>query len=785
MLSAPSFPWILPPPSIIVEVERRKRNWVGHNVAYAEKGGCKMLKRTGWGVVVLTMILLILGYGAGAYADEGIREKSGYGIPIEEGYTRVVVRYSKGVAPEHAISLNSMLEMQVIERIEALNAVVVRVPQERVEKTLSSLRADPNVLYAEVDGIVQATFTPNDPEFSLHQYAPQIIQADKAWDITRGSPEVLVAVVDTGVDYTHPELDGKVVLGYDFVNDDSDPMDDNGHGTHVAGIIAATTNNGVGIASVGYETRVMAVKVLSASGGGFYSAVARGITYAADNGARIVNLSLRGTVDSSILQDAINYAWNKGILVVAAAGNDGDDVPVYPAAYPHVMAVAATDWNDNRWSLSNFGEFIDVAAPGIGIYSTDWDGGVGPYASRSGTSMAAPHVAAVAALALAVNPTLTNAELETLLKASVDDLGDPGWDPYYGAGRINAYKAVQAAGGSGATTGLVNGYVWMDKDGNGLHDDGETGMAGVTVELYREDGTRVASTATDAAGTYTFESVEPGTYYVQVTPPVGYVFTLADRGDEARDSDVSRATGQTATFTLTSGETLSNIDAGLIPTGKIGGLVWVDPNANSVPDAGETNVLADVAVHVTGTTILGETVDLTLYSGPDGRYEANSLLPGTYQVEVSDQVSGYVVTSPNPQEVILTADELNATDVNFGFIAPTLTNLIAFTITPSAHAVAMRWEVSLNGGTVPTFHVWRSENNERWVRLTQNVLFPVEDDGRTATYRYTDTTVQPGHTYAYRLEMTSGEVFGPWSTRTPEIQTKQVVRGAFLPLLTH
>ncbi len=744
-----------------------------------------MLRRVGWITTLLLVVVMVLWLGGGVYADNRFPDgKTEVGIE-ESGYARIVVRYRDNVGTRSLRSLNETFLGKVVDEIAPLNAVVLQVPADRVDAVLSALRSDPRVLYAERDGIAQVAFTPNDPEYKIHQYGPQIIQADKAWDITKGDPNVLVAVVDTGVDYTHPELKDKVVLGYDFANNDPDPADDNGHGTHVAGIIAAATNNGIGVASVGFNTRVLAVKVLSANGSGYYSTVAKGITYAADNGARIINLSLRGTVSSAILQDAVNYAWNKGVLVVAAAGNDGSDAPSYPAAYPHVLAVAATDWNDAHWSLSNYGDYIDVAAPGVGIVSTDWAGGVGPYASRSGTSMAAPHVAAVAALALAVNPDLTNADLETIITSTADDKGDPGWDPYYGAGRVNAYKAVMAAQemGRNVANGTIGDLVWVDANGNGIQDADERGLANVIVELYKADGTLVTSTTTDQNGHYAFSNLPAGDYYLRVVSPSGYVFTLSDQGtDDTVDSDVDRATGKTVIISLAAGQTDNSWDAGLIPTVRLGGITWIDFNANAIKDPDEIEVVAGVPVHVTGTDVTGATVDATVNTDANGRYEITGLLPGTYQVEVPAHFGGYIVTTPNPQSLSLTALSQQAQDVNFGYIAPTWVTMLAFITMPTSDSVHLRWEVRLNGG-VPGFYVWRSSSANHWIQLTESPLLPVTENGSTAIYEFSDNTVQPGHTYYYRVETTDGAVFGPWAVYTPPSGSNSDAF-VFLPFMT-
>ena len=745
-----------------------------------------MRKWVGWGLVTLIVLSVIVWPVSTANADG---RKTIHDLGRDEpNHVRLVVRYNDTVPQVTTQRLNAAIGGRVVTSIPALNAVVLEIPAERVTAVLQWLRSDPDVLYAEIDARAEIAFTPNDPEYNVRQYGPKIIRANDAWDITTGDPNILVAVVDTGVDYTHPDLTGKVVLGYDFVNNDPDPMDDNGHGTHVAGIVAAATNNGIGVASVGFDTRVLAVKVLDANGSGFYSTVAQGITYAADNGARIINLSLRGTVSSSILQDAVNYAWSKGALVVAAAGNDGSNAPVYPAAYPHVLAVAATDWNDERWGLSNYGDYVDVAAPGVGIYSTDWAGGVGPYASRSGTSMAAPHVAAVAALVLSVDPGLSNDELAALLTSTADDKGDPGWDPYYGAGRINAYAAVVAAQGQirDVQTGSIGDFVWMDANGNGLQDPDEPGIAQVRVELYQADGTLLATTTTGPNGEYTFEGVPTGDYFVRVASPAGYVFTLTNQGgDDTLDSDVDRATGRTPIFTLAAGESATHWDAGLIPTVRLGGVTWVDPNANGIRDTEETHVVPGVPVRITGTDITGINVDITLYTDDTGQYYLDNLLPGTYQIQVPASIEGYVLTSSSVVTVTLTAQNRTMLDVNFGYIAPTNVDLMSFDAIPTARRVRLEWRVRLMDTSIPFFHVWRATPDGQWQRLTDTPLLPVEENGRIARFLYEDEEVTSGQTYIYRLESVGGATFGPWRVRVPNALESHNSSVTFLPLVTH
>jgi hypothetical protein len=233
------------------------------------------------------------------------------------------------------------------------------------------------------------------------------------------------------------------VYGWDFANDDNDPQDDYGHGTHAAGIAAAATDNGVGVAGVAFNSSIMAVKVGDgATGTAAYSDIAYSLMYAADNGANVINLSLGGYAYSSFLGGAVNYAWDAGCVLVGAVGNNNLSDPFYPAAYDNDIGVSGTGQNDAEASWSNYGAQVAVAAPGVSIYSTYWWNGDSIYVNMSGTSMSAPHVAGLAALLFAQDDTRSNATVRSLIEGSADDLGDAGWDQYYGYGRINAYRAL-------------------------------------------------------------------------------------------------------------------------------------------------------------------------------------------------------------------------------------------------------------------------------------------------------------------------------------------------------
>lgn len=318
------------------------------------------------------------------------------------------------------------------------NTFVARVAKEDVQKVIGSLNKNLLVEYSELDYIAQAFEVPNDPIYP-EQWGLRTIDANGAWERTKGSSQVDIAIIDTGVDYNHPDLKGKLVASVNCTVSScpvffgSDPY---GHGTHVAGIAAGNTNNGIGIAGVSWEGRIMSVKVLDDSGRGYYSWVANGIIWAADNGAEIINLSLGGSYPSRTLENAIDYAWSRGVLVVAAAGNNNTSAPSYPAYYQNSLAVAATSEADQKAEFSNWGLWVDVAAPGESIVSTY----KGDYAYLSGTSMSTPFVSGVAALVLSSNPSFSNKQLRQKIEASSQEIQGTG--TYWRFGRINACISV-------------------------------------------------------------------------------------------------------------------------------------------------------------------------------------------------------------------------------------------------------------------------------------------------------------------------------------------------------
>ncbi|HEY8342136.1 MAG TPA: S8 family peptidase [Calditerricola sp.] len=283
---------------------------------------------------------------------------------------------------------------------------------------------------------------PNDEFYRPYQWNLPLIGSERGWRISTGEPTVVVAVVDTGVDLDHPDLRGQLVPGRNIVNPAAPPQDDQGHGTHVAGIIAARTNNHRGVAGVTWQCRIMPVKVLDANGAGNLFDVGDGIIWATDNGAKVINLSLGNYVASRYLRDAVRYAFERDVVLVAASGNDALPDSGFPASYPEVLAVSALRPDRHLATYSNYGSSIDLTAPGDNIASTFPDN---QYAAMSGTSMASPHVAGVAALVRSVNPTLSNREVMALLIRTSRDLGRPGWDPLYGHGQVDVAAALREA----------------------------------------------------------------------------------------------------------------------------------------------------------------------------------------------------------------------------------------------------------------------------------------------------------------------------------------------------
>jgi len=336
--------------------------------------------------------------------------------------------------------LQGMNLMEGNAELDSLHTVVVEVTPGQEEVALQELLSDPAVLFAEYNYYIHAALVPDDPLYSdTDHYGPRRIQAESAWDITTGSSSVIVAVLDSGIDAMHTEFSGRLMTGYDFVDDDWEPDDEHGHGTHVTGIIAATGNNATGMAGMDWHARILPLRVLDETGWGTVDDLAAALIYAADQGADVINMSVGGSFQSSTLQQASYYAYRKGAAQFASSGNGGAGTVLTPANYPWVMAVGATTRIDQRAALSNYGPELDIMAPGVNILSAYLSGG---YQSLSGTSFSCPFAAGTAALLASQALFDTPDEIYYALRNTALDIGDAGFDNRTGYGLLQAADAL-------------------------------------------------------------------------------------------------------------------------------------------------------------------------------------------------------------------------------------------------------------------------------------------------------------------------------------------------------
>ena len=472
---------------------------------------------------------------------------------------QILVKFEPGTSPAVRAAVHRRQGGTPIAVIPGIGVEVVRVPARAEEARAAGYARNPHVAFAEPDYIAHAMQDPvvDDLDFGkqwgLDNTGPVYdwgsgtedadIDAPEAWASTTGSG-IIIAILDSGIDLNHPDLDGKLVGSYNFT--DSPTEDDNyGHGTHVAGIAAAETNNGVGVAGLAGDSSLLNAKVLGDVGWGLSSWIAEGIVWATDNDANVINMSLGFYRKSRTLQAAVDYAWDGGVLLAAAAGNDGTSSKLYPAAYPNCIAVAATDDDDQRvdepgWWASNYGDWVDVAAPGLYIYSTfpTHDYFLDKelyYDYGSGTSMATPFVSGLAGLLFGQESSRTNYEVRALINNSADPIPGTGTDWIHG--RINACNAVGGdctyGGGETPLEGKMHVSaidMWSSTAGKNyfvstsvtILDENSNGISGATVDLTTTlpDGTAVdvsEVTGVDGTVTFTLKSKLPGIYVSSVT----------------------------------------------------------------------------------------------------------------------------------------------------------------------------------------------------------------------------------------------------------------------------
>ena len=414
-------------------------------------------------LIILVAGLLFLTICMPAASGRGAASVDAPMVPGE-----VMVKYREGASSAGLGSLLRSVNASIEKKLPFPDMELLKLKGISVDDALAELRSSRLVESASPNYIRSINFVPNDPDFDKQWNFNDPAQGGdihmvQAWDIERGgNTGVVVAVVDSGVAYRTggvykqcPDLAAtNFVQGYDFVNNDEFADDDNGHGTHVCGTIAQSTNNGAYVAGVAFNCSIMPVKVMDSSGKGTDEDIIKGIKFAADNGANVINMSLGGYGANPLLEDAVNYAASKGLVICASTGNDGREEIYYPAAYSECMAVGATNRSKVRASYSNYGNEIDVVAPG-GQGPSDWIWQVtyatagdhnSPFVPKGmdGTSMACPHVAGLAALIKSHNPTWTRMDIRTAIEKTCRDLGTTGWDEETGWGFIDAAAALGA-----------------------------------------------------------------------------------------------------------------------------------------------------------------------------------------------------------------------------------------------------------------------------------------------------------------------------------------------------
>ena len=400
---------------------------------------------------LVLLCLFVLGIGFALFSFKGLAQQGEFESIIldfrEDVSLAEISAEIQGLSAKYDrdVNLNSVFSVE--------DNVYIIKGDKKLLKELRRSDLSKDTEYIEANYIYRTNAVPNDPQYNK-QWNFRDINIEQAWDETKGAG-VTVAVIDTGVSKVTDLKSTKFVKGYDFVNNKEDASDDNGHGTHVAGTIAQSTNNGYGVTGIAYEASIMPLKVLSGSGGGTIADIAEAIKFAADNDANVINMSLGGGGASSMMEEAIKYAHNQGVVIVAAAGNESSNSSSYPARYPDVISVSATNAAGDKTGYSNFGAGVDISAPGgegMNESGSIWQYTINPdpnlpeestFAGFQGTSMAAPHVAGVAALIRSTGVD-TPDEVRDILLQSARKVDEDHLN-HFGSGRLDANAAVQLA----------------------------------------------------------------------------------------------------------------------------------------------------------------------------------------------------------------------------------------------------------------------------------------------------------------------------------------------------
>jgi len=551
----------------------------------------------------------------------------------------IIVQMKPGPGSDIDAILDSLPVSAQIKRDESLpelNAIILEVAPADLQQALAELQDHPDVASAELNYLAHAAYIPNDPGFSQQENL-SFIQVPMAWDLITSAQEVTVAVIDTGVDISHPDLSANLwqntaeasglsgvdddgngyvddVWGWNMVAGNNDVSDDHGHGTHLAGIIAAVSDNGLGVAGIAPNARILTVKALDASGYGTYAQVAEAIIYAADQGARVINLGFGGAGNNQILEDAVNYALGRGVIVVAAAGNTGASAPVYPAAYAGVISVGAVD-NGLTWAVfSSFGSGTALTGPGIDIYST-WPGG--NYSQMSGTSVSSATVSGVAALLAGQSQFSNSVFIRDALVNTALDLGASGWDPFYGFGLVHAYDGllftetgmppvIWPTPGPSPTPGSDSGGVWNMATQNlwgTAQSVANCTLANAANSIDLAFNSAVATCAGNfGTGNWTYTAVQNTTLTSVVSATLEYRFYITGWVDDRIDLEVSNNNGGNWTR-------IARFQAGSPPPTAALTTLSYDVTANYTTPT-QAN---DARFRLRGTQVNGGTDNITIY----------------------------------------------------------------------------------------------------------------------------------------------------------------------------
>ncbi|MFC7062317.1 S8 family serine peptidase [Halobacillus seohaensis] len=372
--------------------------------------------------------------------QEGYKAQNKSSINLEKVHNRQILIKVKSGA-DFLSSDYGVEKLEVSERLTNQNYALVRVPNDvDFDQKLREFRQLSSLETADPDYFSETSYIPSDDLYD-EQWQFNNLNMEKAWDVTRGSPDTVVAVLDSGVNSNHSDLAGRVLPGYDFVNNDNDASDDNGHGTHIAGLIAANSDDS-GISGIDHYTKVLPVKVMGQDGRGSMENIIDGILYAIDQGVDVINMSYGTYQKSQAIEDALWQAYDQGITLVAAAGNEGTDKWSYPASYTPVISVAATGPSDYITDFSNYGSWIDITAPGTNLISTDYQGG---YRSGDGTSYSAPLISGIASLIKSKHPEWQPSQVEWMLQQSAKTWNGSEWHSYGGYGTVDGYEALNTS----------------------------------------------------------------------------------------------------------------------------------------------------------------------------------------------------------------------------------------------------------------------------------------------------------------------------------------------------